>query len=73
MSSVTLMITMGDEHGAVEVPAFPIAPYMLLLSYFAQVLAPFAYLPNVLACFHVVKLASAYVAYFGNYTHSEIA
>jgi hypothetical protein len=54
---------MGDNHGgaAAAVSAFPIAPYVLLISYLALVLVPFADLLDVLACLHVVKLTSAYL------------
>jgi chromate transport protein ChrA len=54
---------MGDNHGgaAAAVPAFPVAPYVLLISYLALVLVPFADLLDVLACLHVVKLTSAYL------------
>jgi chromate transport protein ChrA len=54
---------MGDNHGGaiVVVPAFPVAPYVLLISYLALVLVPFADLLDVLACLHVVKLTSAYL------------
>jgi hypothetical protein len=39
----------------------PGRPYVLLISYLALVLVPFAYLLDVLACLHVVKLTSAYL------------
>jgi hypothetical protein len=52
---------MGDNHGgaAAAVPAFPITLYVLLISYLALVLVPFADLLDVLACLYVVKLTSA--------------
>jgi chromate transport protein ChrA len=54
---------MGDNHGgaAVAVLAFPVAPYVFLISYLALVLVPFADMLDVLACLHVVKLTSAYL------------
>jgi chromate transport protein ChrA len=55
---------MGDNHGgaaAAAVPAFSVAPYVLLIVYLALVLVPFANLLDVLACLHVVKLTSAYL------------
>jgi hypothetical protein len=50
---------MGDNHGgAVAVSAFPIAPYVYLISYLSQALVPFADLLNVLASLYIVKLTS---------------
>jgi hypothetical protein len=50
---------MGDNHGgAAAVPAFPVTSYVLLISYLALVLIPFA---DLLACLRVVKLTSAYL------------
>jgi hypothetical protein len=40
---------------------FPVALYVLLISYFALLLVPFADLLNVLTCLHVVNLANAYM------------
>jgi hypothetical protein len=46
---------MGDNHGgAAAVLAFLVVPYVLLISYLALVLVPFADL-------HVVKLTNAYL------------
>jgi hypothetical protein len=52
---------MGDHHVAATVPTFPVALYVILISYFSLLLVPFKDLLNVLAYFHVVKLSSAYV------------
>jgi hypothetical protein len=52
---------MGDHHGAAAVPTFPVALYVLLVSYFVLLFVPFVDLLYVLACLHVVKLSSAYV------------
>jgi hypothetical protein len=54
---------MGDVHGGAvaAIPTFPVALYMLFISYLALVLVPFADLLDVLACMHMVKLTSAYV------------
>jgi chromate transport protein ChrA len=54
---------MGDNHGgsAIAVPTLLVALYVLLISYFALVMVPFANLLDVLACLHVVKLTSAYL------------
>jgi hypothetical protein len=46
---------------AAAVPTFPVALYMLLISYLVLVMVLFADLLDVLACLYVVKLASAYV------------
>jgi hypothetical protein len=49
------LFTMGDNHGgAAAVLAFLVVPYVLLISYLALVLVPFADL-------HVVKLTNAYL------------
>jgi hypothetical protein len=55
--------TRSDNHGgaAAAIPVFPVAPYVLLISYLALILVPFADLLDVLACLHVVKLTSAYL------------
>jgi hypothetical protein len=47
---------MGDHHGAAAVPTFPVALYVILISYFALLLVPF-----MLACLYLVKLSCAYV------------
>jgi hypothetical protein len=53
---------MGDVHGgAAAVPTFPVALYVLLISYLALVLVSFVDLLDVLACLHMVKLTSVYV------------
>jgi hypothetical protein len=55
---------MGDNYGgaaAATVPAFPVVPYMLLISNLALVLVPLADLLDMLTCLHVVKLTSAYL------------
>jgi hypothetical protein len=54
---------MGDNHGgaAAAVLAFPIVPYVLLISYLALVLVLFADLLDVLAYLYVVKLTNAYL------------
>jgi hypothetical protein len=55
---------MGDNYGraaAATVPAFTVAPYVLLISYLALVLVLFADLLDMLACLYVVKLTSAYL------------
>jgi hypothetical protein len=56
-------VTMGDNHGGVAavVPAFPVVPYVLLISYLSLALVPFADLLDVLVCMCVVKLTSAYL------------
>jgi hypothetical protein len=54
---------MGNNHGVVAaaVPTFPVALYVLRISYLVLVMVPFAGLLDVLACIYVVKLASDYV------------
>jgi chromate transport protein ChrA len=52
---------MGDHHGAAADLTFPVALYMLLISFLALVLVSFVDLPDVIACLHMVKLTSAYV------------
>jgi hypothetical protein len=54
---------MGDSHGGATAVflTFPITLYMILISYLALVMVPFADLLDVYVCLHVVKLTSAYV------------
>jgi hypothetical protein len=68
MHSVTLTITIGDKHGAVAVPTFPIALYVFFISYRALVLVPFTNLLDVFSSLHIVDSASACVLIngFGN-------
>jgi hypothetical protein len=54
---------MGDNHGVAAVSAFWIALFVLLISYLALAIIPFVDLLDLLACMHVVKLASAYVLF----------